>query len=330
MEKSIDEIDKSFNLLDNTNKGETLVTNGGSDQSKITEFKNSNNNKLSPIQEIQYDSIDKNNDCTTDSKMISKSKSTSNPQNSGKEKTKSGEKGTFSTYNVYSSSIDNNNIILICARKDANGNIIDNDYIGKEVRRVKKRNKQPVVIGLTLSGQRDLICILFENLQRFLDANKSSTKKFKKFTMFNSPAISKDKDFDFENFCSFFRIAFKCFEMELSTMVFSFIYLDRALATKKIVLTYKNIELLYMTCLNLAYNFNEDVRFSDKYYAKFLKLDLMFLQALKNIFLEEFLDWRLLVSNKEYKAYLSFPLEEYCMRTPKIKKYLETLQESSA
>lgn len=225
---------------------------------------------------------------------------------------------------------------LIVARRDDQGQLVDKDYVKKEINRAVQKGKNPFIVGLTSSGQRDVGNSLFSFLYSYLETTTKcsleDTKTIKGSENFISNSfaeksnmestkdntIGDKKDFDFENFVNYFRNLFKKAEIEITTIVITFIYLNRVIKSRKMPIGMFNIKRVFISCFQLAYSFNEDVRYSNSCLAEALKINLTLLMRNSAFIAEHILDWKLNVTKKEYNKFIFYPLAQYCITVPEI------------
>ena len=101
--------------------------------------------------------------------------------------------------------------------------------------------------------------------------------------------------------------------MDYSNLIFAFIYLDRMLIRKNLVLCLNNVYRLILACVVLSIKFNDDSKFKNSYYSKVGGVSLVEMNAIEyNTYYR--LNFNLYVSLDEYLYYaeklLSFGSEE--------------------
>lgn len=222
-------------------------------------------------------------------------------------------------------------IWLIVVRKDEDGNVSERkDFCKSELKRYKKLNYTPILLGILPSGQRDIFSIFYNKLCNLLLDETHEYKEFinndnTKYKEFNSNIRnleSKEKAEYLRDIHDFLRGSVKCLEIEISTSIFLHIYLERILNSKKIQLNHKNLLNLLTVCLYLAYNFNEDVKFSTETIIKVLNIENYMLQNLSKIVLEDFLDWKLHITDEDYDSFIYPAIVDFAFKTNSIKSHI--------
>lgn len=216
---------------------------------------------------------------------------------------------------------DLSKISIIAIRRDENDKNIDLNYMTKEILKEKKRNKNPITLGLNESGQRDISDIFLTYIFKMIKENEN--KEFennREYSIYNTTSEHKD-NLKEESFKSFIRKTYKALTIEFSTQIMSFILLDRVLCVTKMIMTKKNILRLYIICLIICYQMNEDLIYGEKTLAKVLNFETRLLTILKNDILE-ILEYDTFIGYQEYRAYLKDPLLSYCLNRKDLKEHI--------
>lgn len=217
-------------------------------------------------------------------------------------------------------------IQLVCSLTDDKGNQQCSKFYTDEINEAKLNNKIPITFYLKPSGQRDIADILFEEMESFIKENEKIPIKNSKYL----------KDFDDDliyqlnykkNVIDFYRKLYKKLKIQFSTIISSFILLDRIIQSNKIILTYSNIFSLYGISLNLAYNYNEDKVITNSCFCALLNKDNKAFVKNRNKVLDEVLCWKLHVSTNEYTSFIFWPLSLYCSNNDNLINHIMNTQE---
>lgn len=220
--------------------------------------------------------------------------------------------------NELESFIVNNRITLICHFIDNNGTTMYEDFMKKEYTMSKELFQKPLIIKLNPSGQRDLGSLLISNVYNAIKMNFNTAKnliRIPSFEEFGENLLNKDE------LISFYRGFFKDFNFEISTIITTFIYIEKILNNpyNSFILTPNNIRLFILGCLTVSYKFNqsEDItaykiykyrESESKLYSEiayFANISLRKLNQITNDVLICLLKFDLLIEINNYKSFLS-------------------------
>lgn len=122
-------------------------------------------------------------------------------------------------------------------------------------------------------------------LQTVLDENKKlknykekvSEQKNMSFTSYNKPSLSvKDYLYRIQNYS----------EAEDNTFIIGLIYIDRMCEASSVIITPYNVHRILFTSILLAIKYNEDVNFSDIFYAKISGMNIKEIKKLERDFVD--------------------------------------------
>ena len=140
-------------------------------------------------------------------------------------------------------------------------------------------------------------------LLHILCENKKSKDYYKKI---NS---NQDGHFTFKmkpgiNLLDYLRRILKYVKIEYSTLIIAMIYIDR-ICKEKVFLNEYNIHRIMLISIYLAYTYNEDCIYDNKYLALVSGLDIKEMILLEEDFLD-LIEFRLFVSNEIFEQYKKY------------------------
>ncbi len=151
-----------------------------------------------------------------------------------------------------------------------------------------------------ISPNKHIDIIIANILLHILAENKKSKDYYKKinanrdghFTIQMRPSIS---------LLDYLRRIIKYLRMELSTLIISMIYIDR-ICKEKIFLNEYNIHRVMLIAIYIAYKYNEDCIYDNKYLALVSGISNAEMILLEQDFLE-LIDFKLYVNEETFKQY---------------------------
>lgn len=226
------------------------------------------------------------------------------------------------------------NYELFLIRKDSENVILERkSYYQVEIEEIKKAGKSPLIIAANPKGQRDIGSAMFEVFQKYLLYNSQNEDlEHTNYPIFDYAYIETEwektwkteKNFKkcnneyLDEISIYLKKLFKKADIELSTIIIAYIYLDRIYCSKKIPVTINNFLNLIITCLYISYVYNEDEIYNQSLFSKLMKIDSLYLVHLSNILMNDILGWNLYVSPLEFRSYTNFPLMKYISKNQKL------------
>ena len=172
---------------------------------------------------------------------------------------------------------------------------------------VSSNYQSPVKVNITknkisiVNNHPDII--FAKILLHILSENKKSKDYYKKI---NS---NQDGHFTFKmkpgiNLLDYLRRILKYVKIEYSTLIIAMIYIDR-ICKEKVFLNEYNIHRIMLISIYLAYTYNEDCIYDNKYLALVSGLDIKEMILLEEDFLD-LIEFRLFVSNEIFEQYKKY------------------------
>ena len=189
----------------------------------------------------------------------------------------------------------------ISVEKSSPSSTISSNYESPLLSKASKtKNGQiPTTISNALSPQE----IFAKILLHILSKNKKSKDYYKKLS------LNQDGHFTFKVYPSislfdYLQRIIKYVRIELSTLIIAMIYIDR-ICREKVFLNEFNIHRIMLISIYMAYIYNEDCVFDNKYLALVSGLSKAEMMTLQEDFLD-LVEFNLYVSDKEFEQYKKY------------------------
>ena len=189
----------------------------------------------------------------------------------------------------------------ISVEKSSPSSTISSNYESPLLSKASKtKNGQiPTTISKALSPQE----IFAKILLHILSENKKSKDYYKKLS------LNQDGHFTFKVYPSislfdYLQRIIKYVKIELSTLIIAMIYIDR-ICREKVFLNEFNIHRIMLISIYMAYIYNEDCVFDNKYLALVSGLSKAEMMTLQEDFLD-LVEFNLYVSDKEFEQYKKY------------------------
>ena len=189
----------------------------------------------------------------------------------------------------------------ISVEKSSPSSTISSNYESPLLSKASKtKNGQiPTTISKALSPQE----IFAKILLHILSENKKSNDYYKKLSS------NQDGHFTFKVYPSislfdYLQRIIKYVKIELSTLIIAMIYIDR-ICQDKVFLNEFNIHRIMLISIYMAYIYNEDCIFDNKYLALVSGLSKAEMMTLQEDFLD-LVEFNLYVSDKEFEQYKKY------------------------
>ena len=189
----------------------------------------------------------------------------------------------------------------ISVEKSSPSSTISSNYESPLLSKASKtKNGQiPTTISKALSPQE----IFAKILLHILSENKKSKDYYKKLS------LNQDGHFTFKVYPSislfdYLQRIIKYVKIELSTLIIAMIYIDR-ICQDKVFLNEFNIHRIMLIAIYMAYIYNEDCVFDNKYLALVSGLSKAEMMTLQEDFLD-LVEFNLYVSDKEFEQYKKY------------------------
>ena len=189
----------------------------------------------------------------------------------------------------------------ISVEKSSPSSTISSNYESPLLSKASKtKNGQiPTTISKALSPQE----IFAKILLHILSENKKSKDYYKKLS------LNQDGHFTFKVYPSislfdYLQRIIKYLKIELSTLIIAMIYIDR-ICQDKVFLNEFNIHRIMLIAIYMAYIYNEDCVFDNKYLALVSGLSKAEMMTLQEDFLD-LVEFNLYVSDKEFEQYKKY------------------------
>ena len=189
----------------------------------------------------------------------------------------------------------------ISVEKSSPSSTISSNYESPLLSKASKtKNGQiPTTISNALSPQE----IFAKILLHILSKNKKSKDYYKKLS------LNQDGHFTFKVYPSislfdYLQRIIKYVKIELSTLIIAMIYIDR-ICREKVFLNEFNIHRIMLISIYMAYIYNEDCVFDNKYLALVSGLSKAEMMTLQEDFLD-LVEFNLYVSDKEFEQYKKY------------------------
>ena len=189
----------------------------------------------------------------------------------------------------------------ISVEKSSPSSTISSNYESPLLSKASKtKNGQiPTTISKALSPQE----IFAKILLHILSENKKSKDYYKKLS------LNQDGHFTFKVYPSislfdYLQRIIKYVKIELSTLIIAMIYIDR-ICRDKVFLNEFNIHRIMLISIYMAYIYNEDCVFDNKYLALVSGLSKAEMMTLQEDFLD-LVEFNLYVSDKEFEQYKKY------------------------
>lgn len=225
--------------------------------------------------------------------------------------------------------IDRSLFYLIVSLKDKHGNVISKNSIKSEVTEAKTFNLEPFIISLNTSGQRDIGSLLLEKVVDHIYSSKPlnliNQKCLKIYPCLEDETVEDPySNLDFASLDKFFRKLYKKFNIDFSTILIAFLYLERVNDIPEFKLTFRNFKRIFLGCLINAYKYNqsEDIiihkykktaNSNKSFYRKladFINIEPSSLNQICEVVLISLLKFDLYFSKNDYRAFSFFAINK--------------------
>lgn len=270
------------------------------------------------------------------------------------DRTKNKVKNKQETNNEEIFEIEKNKVSLVMVlvkNSDISG-VLNKNYVKRIVTNAYKQNKNPVYVILEPSNQYEIginllskvliyvkdisLSIKNEDKNKINDYNKSTefytqdTNNIPKYRSIFTSGYQNTSSEEFDKLMiDYFSKIFKSLEIEFSTIIISFIYLDKILHNNKNLLEINFIKRLLVGCLYLATIYNEDRKDATLKFCKKLRYEPRVIQEISETILFDFLNLKMSISDNEFDSYLDAPFTEYCINSDKIRETIQMIQNNS-